>query len=258
MDHLVVKYLCLPAYPVHVRYPLAPGCLNDHFPVTSSPPPNTSRWNFNKEIHGWETVQYIDATDLGSGSLGQETVQDQDFDLANDRLSASSSSAQQPSLIQKYHQVFPLCLSETDKPYQKLEKQINSRRNINLTVMANDPIGQRRWLSWDCRHLSQQYFELDTSQQLCEKWTVDTLEKMKNLKLPEKCMARASRLLELTKDGIKKPKSSVAVVMKTIKLGQQVKDVLDSYKKERPMTRRKRAAAAAAAAAAAENELLER
>lgn len=242
LSHLVTKYLSLPNYPVYVRFPLSSGYINDY--LKDSSPANCSRWNFNRDIRGWETIHYVDAVDSAT------VPSDLDSRLPNELVRPSTS---QTSLVQDYRQVFPSCLTERDKPYEKLDKQVRSKRAIDLTAMANDPTGNRRWLSWECRHLSQQYFELDACQQLRERTIVDTIELMTKNCLPEKTLARAAQLLELTKDGIKKPKSSTVVITKTIKIGEQVKYVLESYKNQRT-TRRKKAAAAAVA----QSELLMR
>ncbi|XP_055328666.1 uncharacterized protein LOC129581552 isoform X2 [Paramacrobiotus metropolitanus] len=239
LDRLVVKFLCLPPFPVHVRYPIVPGSLNDDMkdtPMASE----ISRWNFSRDMHGWETVQYINGHDLH--------VDIDDRGATNSDLCTDTEKSTVQSMTQNY----PVGVAPTDELYRNLEQQIHTRTPINLTAMANDPVGQRTWLSWECRHLSQQYFDLEACQKLHEAWTLETVNRVRSLQLPDSSLARLARLMELTQDGIKKPKMCSATMSKTIKLGEQVRDVLESFKKERPMTRRKRAAAAA------RSQLLER
>ncbi|OQV18594.1 hypothetical protein BV898_07419 [Hypsibius exemplaris] len=251
LDHLVMKFLCVPAFPLLVRYPITPGLVNDHLPppppISAAPSVPTgdraSVLSFNRHIHGWETIQYVDDADVGQSSHHhhhlEDVVNDHDFDLANDLLPVRQSGLLNSNAI---------CLPENEVKstcLQQFGTQIASRRPLDLTAVANDPVEQRRWLCWELRHLAQQYFALDAAHQAREAWYarfVDDLLKRSPLEdVPAGTVARALRCLELARTTLRKPKQTTALVHRIIRMGEQVRDVLESYKRERPVTRRRKA-----------------
>lgn len=200
----------MPQFPVQVRYPLLCGYLDeawqDKQPSLSSP----SFHEFNRTLRTWEAIHTIDEASLLTEQVPEEAIP---------RLAEDGSSI-----------------------IQKLRSQTGTRRPVDLTTMANDPVGQRRWLCWELRHLSQQYWDLEACQRQRETWYAGVLAKLSACAVPDETVLKAARSIDLSRDGLKRPKASTALVNKTIKMGEQVRDVLESYKKERPMTRRKKAA----------------
>ena len=203
----------MPQFPVQVRYPLSAGYLDEEWKDTKVLA-DPSFHEFNRTLRTWEAIHSIDESSL----LSEEVKEDAAID-ARTRPSEDGCSI-----------------------IQKLKQQTGVRRPVDLTMMANDPVGQRRYLCWELRHLSQQYWELDACQREREVWHTKMLNTLKECAVPDETMLKAARCIELTRDGLKRPKSSTVLVNKTIKMGEQVRDVLESYKKERPMTRRKKAA----------------
>ncbi|GAU99682.1 hypothetical protein RvY_10643 [Ramazzottius varieornatus] len=210
LNYLSSKYLGMPQFPVQVRYPLLCGYLDEAWQDKQPPLSNPSFHEFNRTLRTWEAIHTIDEASFLTEQVPKE---------ATPRLAEDGSSI-----------------------IQKLRSQTGTRRPVDLTTMANDPVGQRRWLCWELRHLSQQYWDLEACQRERETWNAGMLAKLGACGVPDETVLKAARSIDLSRDGLKRPKASTALVNKTIKMGEQVRDVLESYKKERPMTRRKKAA----------------